>query len=117
MASRGDDELAVLVWHYHDDDVAGPDATVHLELTGLPRGTPVVTHFRIDEQHSNSYAAWRRKGSPIAPDKAAWDELSAAAQLSTVAEPAEVRVKGGKAQLSFQLPRQGVTLLVFALPH
>jgi xylan 1,4-beta-xylosidase len=117
MASRGDDELAVLVWHYHDDDVAGPDATVHLELTGLPRGTPVVTHFRIDEQHSNSYAAWRRKGSPIAPDKAAWDELSAAAQLSTVAEPAEVRVKGGKAQLSFQLPRQGVSLLVFALPH
>ena len=61
MASRGDDELAVLVWHYHDDDVAGPDATVHLELTGLPRGTPTVTHFRIDEQHSNAYAAWRRR--------------------------------------------------------
>jgi xylan 1,4-beta-xylosidase len=117
MASRGDDELAVLVWHYHDDDVAGPDATVHLELTGLPRGTPTVTHFRIDEQHSNAYAAWRRMGSPIAPDKAAWDALSAAAQLSTVAEPAEVRAKGGKAQLSFELPRQGVSLLVFALPH
>jgi len=116
MASRGDNELAVLVWHYHDDDVAGPDASVRLDLVGLPRGTLAVTHFRIDETHSNSYAAWRRMGSPIAPDKAAWDELSAAAQLATLDTP-EIRVRAGKAQLAFTLPRQGVSLLVFALPH
>ena len=116
MASRGDNELAVLVWHYHDDDVAGPDASVRLDLVGLPRGTLAVTHFRIDETHSNSYAAWRRMGSPIAPDKAAWDELSAAAQLATLDTP-EIRVRAGKAHLAFTLPRQGVSLLVFALPH
>jgi xylan 1,4-beta-xylosidase len=113
MASRGESELAVLVWHYHDDDVVGPDARVQLNIAGLPRGTTKVTHFRIDEQHSNSYAAWRRMGSPIAPDKAAYDALRTAAQLTTLETAPDLRVASGKAQLSFSLPRQGVSLLIF----
>ncbi len=75
------DTVAILVWHYHDDDVAGPDAAVKLNVKGLRRGAPTVTHYRIDQQHSNSYAAWQRMGSPIAPDKASYDALRAAAQL------------------------------------
>ena len=34
-ASR-DGKLCVLAWHYHDDDVPGPDAAVELALAGLP---------------------------------------------------------------------------------
>ena len=113
MATRRDDTLAILVWHYHDDDVAGPDAAIKLSVKGLRRGIPSVTHYRIDQQHSNSYAAWQRMGSPIAPDKAAYDALRAAAQLSALdaAETTATRV-GGSVQLSFTLPRQGVSLLV-----
>ena len=29
-------QVRVLVWHYHDDDVPGPEAEVHLNLEGLP---------------------------------------------------------------------------------
>ena len=36
LASADDSTVAVLVWHYHDDDVAGPDAAVTLSLAGLP---------------------------------------------------------------------------------
>ena len=52
-------------------------------------------------------------GSPIAPDKTAYDALRAAAKLSALdaAETAVTRV-GGSVQLSFALPRQGVTLLL-----
>jgi xylan 1,4-beta-xylosidase len=117
MASRNDDALAVLVWHYHDDDLPGPDARVKLRITGLPRGVPKLTQFRIDEEHGNSYAAWRRMGSPIAPDKAAYDALRVAAQLTPVASAPEVRTERGQAQVDFSLPRQAVSLLVFALPH
>jgi len=113
MATRHDDTLAILVWHYHDDDVAGPDAAIKVSVKGLRRGNPAVTHYRIDQLHSNSYAAWQRLGSPIAPDKAAYDTLRAAAQLSAldVAETTVARV-GGSVQLSFALPRQGVSLLL-----
>jgi len=114
MASRGDGQLAVLVWHYHDDDVAGPDAQVKLSIAGLPRGTTGVTHFRIDEEHSNSYAAWRRMGSPIAPDKAAYDNLRAAAQLAALPPAAEIRREKDRTVVSFLLPRQAVSLLVFS---
>jgi xylan 1,4-beta-xylosidase len=36
QASLDDHKLAVLIWHYHDDDVPGPAAAVDLNLTGLP---------------------------------------------------------------------------------
>ena len=36
LASLDGDKLCVLVWHYHDDDVPGPDAAVALTLSGLP---------------------------------------------------------------------------------
>jgi len=113
MATRRDESLAILVWHYHDDDVAGPDASIKVNVKGLRRGIPAVTHYRIDQSHSNSYAAWQRMGSPIAPDKAAYDALRAAAQLSAL-EAAETTVTrvGGSVQLTFALPRQGVSLLV-----
>jgi xylan 1,4-beta-xylosidase len=32
LASLDKNKLAVLVWHYHDDDVPGPDAAVDLTL-------------------------------------------------------------------------------------
>ncbi|HMF38188.1 MAG TPA: hypothetical protein VKF17_16200 [Isosphaeraceae bacterium] len=36
LAGLEDRTLAVLVWHYHDDDLPGPDAAVELCLRGLP---------------------------------------------------------------------------------
>ena len=113
MATRREDAIAVLLWHYHDDDVAGADAAVKLNVAGLRRGIPSVTHYRIDRDHSNSYAAWQRMGSPIAPDKAAYDALRAAAQLASL-DASETRVQrvGGSVQMSFTLPRQAVSLLI-----
>jgi xylan 1,4-beta-xylosidase len=86
IATRNADQVAVMVWHYHDDDVAGPDASIELVLRGAPRGFTHLEHFRIDGQHSNAYAAWQRLGSPIAPDKGAWDTLRAAGQLAALQE-------------------------------
>jgi xylan 1,4-beta-xylosidase len=113
MAARRDDAVAILVWHYHDDDVAGPDAVVKVNVKGLRRGMPTVANYRIDRDHSNSYAAWQRMGSPIAPDKTAYDALRAAAQLAALdASKTSVARVGGTVQLSFVLPRQGVSLLI-----
>ena len=36
LASAEPNRLAVMVWHYHDDDLPGPDAAVELALAGLP---------------------------------------------------------------------------------
>ena len=83
LASADGSTLAVLVWHYHDDDVAGPDAEVTLSARGPARcGVGArLTHYRIDETHSNAYAEWKRMGSPIAPNDAQYTRLLDASKL------------------------------------
>jgi xylan 1,4-beta-xylosidase len=107
--------LCVLVWHYHDDDVAGPDAQVHLTIGGLPRAfaqTARMTHYRIDRDHSNSYAAWLAMGSPIAPTDAQRATLLRAASLATIDEAGpHAGNKDGSVDLDFALPRQGISLI------
>ena len=110
--------LSVLVWHYHDDDLAGPDAAVELTATGLGSagGSATLTHYRVDGDHSNSYSAWKKIGSPIAPTDKQYATLEAAGKLARLAAPEKVPVSAGTATLKFNLPRQGVSLLVLDLP-
>jgi len=117
LATRGPDEIAVLVWHYHDDDVAGPEANIELVINAPGLRTARVSHWRIDDRHSNAYAAWQRMGSPLAPDQAGYDALRAAGQLAQLGAPTDVNAKGGKLRLEFALPRQAVSLLVVTLPR
>jgi xylan 1,4-beta-xylosidase len=114
LASLDARKLSVLVWHYHDDDVSGPDAAVKLSVSGLPqgRGEARVEHYRIDENHSNSFAAWKRMGSPIAPNEQQYGELEAAGKLAQMEAPATVPIDGGRATLQLALPRQAVSLLM-----
>jgi xylan 1,4-beta-xylosidase len=115
LASRGAGGLAILVWHYHDDDIAGPAADVTLDISGLAR-EPKITQLRIDAEHANAFAAWQRMGSPPVPDKAAYESLRVASQLVEVEGPAAKRA-GRMLQLRFTLPRQGVSLLLVSSPH
>jgi len=114
LASLEARRLSVLVWHYHDDDLPAPDAAVELSVSGLPlgRGEARLQHYRIDESHSNSYAAWKKMGSPIAPDERQYAQLEAAGKLAAMEAPAAVPIDGGRASLAFALPRQAVSLLV-----
>ena len=116
VAALDGQRLTVLVWHYHDDDVAGPDADVRLVLKRLPpafaKGVS-LTHYRVDGAHSNAYAAWLAMGSPIAPSDSQRAGLLKAAQLATLDDgPSTVAEVDGDAELRFTLPRQGVSLLV-----
>ena len=116
LASFDENKLSVMVWHYHDDDVTGADAAVELALAGLSsKKTELeLTHYRIDESHSNAYAEWKRMGSPIAPDERQYARLQEASRLATLTDaPATLRVNEGRATLNFTLPRQAVSLLVF----
>ncbi len=114
LASLDRNKLTVLVWHYHDDDVPGPDANVDLALAHLPiaSGYAKLTHYRIDAAHGNSYAAWLKMGSPLPLSAEQHSELEKAGELAALAPPEDVRVEEGKLDLKFSMPRQAVSLLV-----
>jgi xylan 1,4-beta-xylosidase len=112
MASLGTNQLCVLVWHYHDDDVSGPAAAVSLAVDGLPAGWRQVRlrQFRIDADHSNSYQAWQKLGQPLPLTPAQRELLQRAGQLAEIPMQSTQNVIDGKVRLKFDLPRQGVVL-------
>jgi xylan 1,4-beta-xylosidase len=115
LASRDANKVTVMAWHYHDDDIAGPDANVTLALTGLgaKNGKAKLTHYRIDKAHSNAYTVWQEQGSPAKPTPAQYKALEAASELATLkGAPATIEVADGKATLPIALPRQAVSLIV-----
>ena len=115
FASLDEGRLAVMLWHYHDDDLPGPDAEVALSLAGLPGdGRPIrQTHFRIDQEHSNAYALWQSMGSPQEPTDQQYKLLEGAGKLAELEEPRLIVASDGTAAAEVILPRQGVSLLVY----
>jgi xylan 1,4-beta-xylosidase len=113
LASLNQNKLDVLVWHYHDDDLPGPEAEIELTLNGLPRanGEAKLRHFRIDEDHSNAFAAWKRIGSPQEPTPEQYAQLENVGRLAALNTAETVQVQNGWAALKFKLPRQAVSLL------
>jgi xylan 1,4-beta-xylosidase len=114
LASGNQRCLCVLVWHYHDDDVPGPQAAVELSVNGLPfaRGEAKLEHFRIDEEHSNGFSAWKRMGAPQDPTPDQYATLQNAGQLAALGPVETVKVENGSLRLRFRLPRQAVSLVV-----
>jgi xylan 1,4-beta-xylosidase len=118
VATLDGNRLCVLMWHYHDDDLPGPDATVTLNIEHLPPSVSgaSVARFQIDQEHSNAYMVWKRMGSPIAPNEKQYAELRQAGRLAeTTSEAENVAVSNGTLSARVQLPRQGVMLLRFDL--
>ncbi len=116
LAARAERSAAILVWNYHDDDIAAADATVELHVQGMPNGVRrvMLRHYRIDQSHSNAYTAWQRMGAPQQPAAEQYAALESAGQLQMLESPRWMEVRSGEIRIEFVLPRQGVSLLEIA---
>ena len=114
LSSLDKNHLYVLVWHYHDDDRPGADATVELTLAGLPPDVRQAhcEQFRIDARYSNAFTAWKSMGSPLQPTAEQFASLEKAGQLAKLESQENLRITNGQSVLHLRLPRQSVSLLV-----
>jgi xylan 1,4-beta-xylosidase len=115
LATRGVSEAAVMLWNYHDADVPAPATPTTLRIQGLPAtlGRVLLTHYRIDDTHSNAYTVWLAMGSPQQPSAAQLAELKRRDGLQLLGSPQWLEVVHGQATISAELPRQSVSLLHF----
>lgn len=115
-ATRQDRVVRLMVWNYHDDDVASAAAQIELAVSGLPVDARrvLVRHYRVDQQHSNSYSVWKQMNSPQKPTQQEYARLEAAGQLQMLGSPSWVHAEREGLKLTFSLPRQGVSLLEFS---
>jgi xylan 1,4-beta-xylosidase len=107
--------IYVMLWHYHDDDIGGPSAEVTLVLEGYHASKisdHKIKHWRVDAEHSNAFEAWKKMGSPQTPSHAQLTQLKLAGELEFLQVPTTLRDQGAGLTLDITLPRQAVSLLV-----
>jgi xylan 1,4-beta-xylosidase len=113
IATHSENAVEVLLWNYHDDDLAAPPALVNIQISGFPQKVEhaMLEHFRIDSAHSNAFTAWKNLGSPQPAAADQYNKLESAGQLQLLTSPAWVHIQNGIAQLQIELPRQGLSLV------
>jgi xylan 1,4-beta-xylosidase len=111
VATRNGGEVDVLLWNYHDADVAAPAAQVRLGADGLRGRAVIATEFRMDATHSNAYRVWQQMGSPAHPGAEQIAQLQKAAALEQTVPDHSVPVHAGTAAIKLTLPRQAVVLV------
>lgn len=112
IAAKGKNSATVMVWNYHDNnDLNVPASPVEIKLEGIPADKVLLNHYRIDQEFSNSYTAWKKMGSPQKPSPEQIAELEKAGQLQLFTSPEWVKIVNGKVVIKMELPRQGVSFL------
>lgn len=111
LASTDDQSIAVMIWNYHDDDLPAPDENIKILFKNIKAERVLVHHYRIDNKYSNSYEVWKSMGSPQNPSKEQIKELEQSGKLQMYTSPTWYQTKEKNLNLSFLLPRQGVSLI------
>ncbi|WP_339628636.1 beta-xylosidase [uncultured Maribacter sp.] len=114
LAAVDDRSLSVMVWNYHDkNDLDVAPENVKINISNILTGKALLTHYRIDQEFSNSYTVWKEMGSPQNPSKEQIEKLEKAGQLQLLNSPQWVNIKEGRTVLEISLPRQGISFLNF----
>jgi xylan 1,4-beta-xylosidase len=118
LATSAPGEAAVMVWNYHDDDVAAPGTTVAVSVKGIDASVHrvLLEHYRIDDNHSNAFTVWKAMGSPQSPTPEQYAKLQSAGQLELLGSPKWMTPDNDELKLDFELPRQGISLLRITWP-
>jgi xylan 1,4-beta-xylosidase len=118
LATSATGQASVLIWNYHDDDVAAPGAAIAVSVKSIPLSVPrvLLQHYRIDDRHSNAYTVWKEMGSPQTPTPEQYAKLQAAGQLQMLDSPRWITPEKGEIKLDVQLPRMGLSLLRVTWP-
>ena len=111
FATREGQKINVLLWHYHDDDILGPEADISLSIGPIDgKALKTCRQHRVDEAHGNPFKTWLAMGSPKQPSDDQINQLKAVA-AATEAEAPPLTAGQDSVTLNVRLPRQSVVLL------
>lgn len=111
LATTEGDDAMVMLWNYHDDYKAAPDATTEITVTGLKGRRVIVEQYLLDRNNNNSYEVWKEMGSPQNPTPEQYATLEKTGKLHPSGKEVKMRVKNGTLVLKTTLQRQSVSLV------
>jgi xylan 1,4-beta-xylosidase len=106
-------QAAVMLWNYNDAEKPAPSEPASVTVAGLPKSASRVrlTHYRIDDAHSNAYTVWKAMGSPQNPNAAQIAELKSKDGLQLLESPRWAVVQNGAVTVSTDMPHHAISLL------
>jgi xylan 1,4-beta-xylosidase len=113
FATAGVRQASVMLWNYHDAEKASPFTSAAVTVTGLPKTVSRVrlTHYRIDDTHSNAYTVWKAMGSPQNPSAAQIAELKSKDGLQLLESPRWIDAHNAAVAVSTDMPHHSISLL------
>jgi xylan 1,4-beta-xylosidase len=116
--SAGQDEIQIIVYDYYAAINSTGTDNVTITVNNLPAalaGKEVfVTHFRVDDSHSNPYGVWVGQGKPANPSEAQWQAMRQAQHLALL-QPVSKTTLTSSYTTTFTLPRQAASLVILGL--
>jgi xylan 1,4-beta-xylosidase len=114
IAVADDRSVKILIWNYHDYLFPTEPASIRLKVKLQPDfgSKAQVTHYRIDDNHSNAYTKWLELGSPQNPSPQMLAKLTAAMELEMLEPAGVIDITSGEALLNFKLPRFALSLII-----
>jgi xylan 1,4-beta-xylosidase len=113
LAVATEESVQTLIWNYHDDMVKAAPASVELTIKA-PQNSSTrarITHYRIDDNHSNAYTQWLKINSPQTPAPDTLARLHTTGELELLEPVRFCDVRNGNVKLNFRLPRYGISLI------
>jgi xylan 1,4-beta-xylosidase len=112
MASANETTASVLLWNYHDLNKIKQPTSVNVIINNIKAKAVTLFHYRIDNEHSNSYEVWKAMGSPQNPTTEQYNILEKSGKLQLMEEPKQLAIDKDQLTIPVNLPSQAVSLLV-----
>ena len=110
VAVRDKKSVSIMIWNYNDNDKPAPNEAYMVQIKNIPAEKAIISEFRIDRDHSNSYETWKKMGSPKSPSPEQVSQLEKSGQLEMTGLPESININSGLVSFPSVLPRQGVAL-------
>ncbi|HEX6224256.1 MAG TPA: beta-xylosidase [Chryseolinea sp.] len=112
LATVDGNRVSIMVWNYHDLNIVSPQVSVDIVVKGIDAEKVSVRQYRIDQENSNSYEAWKKMGSPQTVDDAQYAKLEESDMLKMIEGPSDQRVENKEVVISTPMEGQAVSLFV-----
>jgi MYXO-CTERM domain-containing protein len=117
LSSAGD-ELQILVYDTFATLNSSGSDNVTVNVSNLPPAlagkTLFLTHFRVDDTHSNPYSVWTSQGSPVNPSEAQWQAMKQAQHLALL-QPVSTTPVTTSFTNTFTIPHQAGSLVILGV--
>ena len=117
-SSSTGDEVQIIVYNQYKTPATTGTDSVTLTVNNLPAAlsgkSVYVTHFGVDETHSNPYSVWSSQSKPTAPTEAQWQAMRAAQHLALI-EPVSKTTVTTSYSTTFTLAKQGAALIILGV--